>query len=610
MAAAIHHRGPDEGGFLVDDQAALASRRLSIIDVAGGSQPILNEDESAGIILNGEIYNYRELRSGLVERGHRFRTKSDAETVLHLWEEKGEACLNELRGMFALAIWNRRDQSLFLARDRVGKKPLYFCRLPKGGIVFGSEIKAILQHPDVLREPDFGAIDRFLVLSYVPSPLTAFRGVERIPPAHWLSWRNGRVVVQRYWQLDYESKFAESEQELTEEMLRLLREAVTIRLESEVPLGAFLSGGIDSSAVVALAAEASETPLNTFSVGFDSQQHDESSYARLVAQRFGTNHHELIADSGSPDLVDDIVWHYDQPFGDSSALPSFQVAQLTRPHVTVVLNGDGGDESFAGYDRYQLSRLAGYFRLPIRLRTPLQRVARHAAPLMGRGQRLVRGSVRDPFEAYFATLVHLHPETRSELYSSEMMSHVSQEQLAPLRYMQAHPHRALLDSMLDADVNNTLPDDLLVKMDVATMANSLEGRSPFLDHKLMEFMARVPSGLKLRGGESKYLLKSALRQILPAEILARKKKGFGVPLGRWLRNNLREKLVDTVLSDRALARGYFRPEAVQEMVKTLLKGSDRFQYQLWDLLVLERWHQMYIDQVPVPRHHSMARAGR
>jgi asparagine synthase (glutamine-hydrolysing) len=610
MAAAIHHRGPDEGGFLVDDQAALASRRLSIIDVAGGSQPILNEDESAGIILNGEIYNYRELRSGLVERGHRFRTKSDAETVLHLWEEKGEACLNELRGMFALAIWNRRDQSLFLARDRVGKKPLYFCRLPKGGIVFGSEIKAILQHPDVLREPDLGAIDRFLVLSYVPSPLTAFRGVERIPPAHWLSWRNGRVEVQRYWQLDYESKFAESEQELTEEMLRLLREAVTIRLESEVPLGAFLSGGIDSSAVVALAAEASEAPLNTFSVGFDSQRHDESRYARLVASRFGTNHHELIADSASPGLVDDIVWHYDQPFGDSSALPSFQVAQLTRPHVTVVLNGDGGDESFAGYDRYQLSRLAGYFRLPIRLRTPLQRVARHAAPLMGRGQRLVRGSVRDPFEAYFATLVHLHPETRSELYSSEMMSHVSQEQLAPLRYMQAHPHRALLDSMLDADVNNTLPDDLLVKMDVATMANSLEGRSPFLDHKLMEFMARVPSGLKLRGGESKYLLKSALRQILPAEILARKKKGFGVPLGRWLRNNLREKLVDTVLSDRALARGYFRPEAVQEMVKTLLQGSDRFQYQLWDLLVLERWHQMYIDQVPVPRHQSMARAGR
>jgi asparagine synthase (glutamine-hydrolysing) len=610
MAAAILHRGPDEGGSLVDGQAALVSRRLSIIDVAGGNQPILNEDESAAIILNGEIYNYRELRAGLVERGHRFRTKSDAETVLHLWEEKGEACLDDLRGMFALAIWNRRDQSLFLARDRVGKKPLYFSRLPNGGLVFGSEIKAILQHPDVRREPDLGSIDRFLVLSYVPSPLTAFRGIERVPPAHWLSWRNGRVVVQRYWQLDYSRKFREPEEELTEEMLRLLREAVRIRLESEVPLGAFLSGGVDSSAVVALAAEVSEAPLNTFSVGFDSQQHDESRYARMVASRFGTNHHELTASSASPDLIDDIVWHYDQPYGDSSALPSFQVARLTRPHVTVVLNGDGGDESFAGYDRYQLSRLAGYFRLPVQIRTPLQRLARRGAPLMGRGQRLVRGEVRDPFEAYIATLVHIHPDTRSELYSSELMSHVADEQLAPLSYMRSHPHHALLDSMLDTDVNNSLPDDLLVKMDVATMASSLEGRSPFLDHKLMEFMARVPAGLKLRGGESKHILKSALRNILPNEILDRRKMGFGVPLARWLRGSMKEALVDTVVSDKALSRGYFKAATVQEMVRSLLGGSDRFQYQLWDLLVLERWHQMFIDQAPLPRLHSMAGSGR
>jgi asparagine synthase (glutamine-hydrolysing) len=418
------------------------------------------------------------------------------------------------------------------------------------------------------------------------------------------------VVVQRYWRLEYESKFGESEEELSEEMLRLLREAVRIRLESEVPLGAFLSGGVDSSAVVALAAEAMQTPLNTFSVGFDSQQHDESRYARLVASRFGTNHHELIAEAAAPDLVDDIVWHYDQPFGDSSAIASFQVAHLTRPHVTVVLNGDGGDESFAGYDRYQLSRLAGYFRLPIRLRTPLQRVARHAGPLMGRGQRLVRGNVRDPFEAYFATLVHVHPDTRSDLYSSELMSQVADEQLAPLKYMRAHPHGALLDSMLDADLNNALPDDLLVKMDVATMANSLEGRSPFLDHKLIEFMARVPADLKLRGGENKYLLKSALRKVLPNEILGRRKVGFGVPLGRWLRGSMREALVDTVLSDKALSRGYFKPESVREMVRTLIAGSDRFQYQLWDLLVLERWHQMFIDQVPLSRHHSMAGEGR
>jgi asparagine synthase (glutamine-hydrolysing) len=610
MADAIVHRGPDSFGIFVDDLAGFAFRRLSIIDVAGGDQPIFNEDESAAIILNGEIYNYRELRAGLIERGHRFRTRSDVETVLHLWEEKGPACLTDLRGMFALAIWNRRDRSLFLARDRAGKKPLYYCRLPQGGIVFGSEIKAILQHPEVRREPSLTAIDRLLTLHYVPSPDTAFAGIERIPPAHWLSWRQGRVESRRYWRLDYEDKLRAPEQELREELLRLLRESVKIRLESEVPLGAFLSGGIDSSAVVAFAAEASSAPLNTFSIGFESAHHDESKYARMVASRFGTNHRELFAGSGTPDLIDDIVWHYDQPFGDSSAIPSFQVARLTQPHVTVVLNGDGGDESFAGYDRYQLSRFSSYFQLPGLLRAGLQGMARHAAPLLGRSRRLLHGSVRDPYDAYFATLVGLHPDQRSWLYSDSLMAHITGEPLAPLKYMQSNHHRAMLDSMLDTDVNNYLPDDLLVKMDVATMAHSLEGRSPLLDHKVMEFMARVPANLKLHNGESKYLLKSALRNILPDEILNRRKMGFGVPLGHWLRENLRDMLVDTVLSDRALARGYFRPIAVREMVNKLLEGSDRFQYQLWDLLLLERWHQMFIDQAPTPRQHSLARAGR
>jgi asparagine synthase (glutamine-hydrolysing) len=608
MASAIVHRGPDSASTLIDDQAGLAFRRLSIIDVVGGNQPILNEDESAAIILNGEIYNYRELRAGLVQRGHRFRTRSDVETVLHLWEEKGEASLDDLRGMFALAIWNRRDQSLFLARDRVGKKPLYYCRLREGGIVFASEIKSILQHPEVRRKTDLNAIDQFLTLQYVPSPATAFYGIERLPPAHWLSWRKGHVEIGRYWRLEYEQKLRESEQELKEELTRLLREAVNIRLESEVPLGAFLSGGIDSSAVVAFAAESLSAPLNTFSIGFGSHQYDESKFARMVAAKFATNHHELIAGPVTPDLIDDIVWYYDQPFGDSSAIPSFQVARLTQPHVTVVLNGDGGDESFAGYDRYQLSRFVGYFGLPIQLRARLQRFARHFSPFLGRGKRLLQGPIRDPFDAYFATLVHLHPDRRSWLYTDELMAQVGTEQPAPLNYMRSHPHAALLDSMLDADVNSYLPDDLLVKMDVATMAHSLEARSPLLDHKLMEFMARVPSQYKLRSGRSKYLLKSALRGILPDEILDRRKMGFGVPLGPWLRGSLREILVDTVLSDRAMARGYFRPAAVREMVKTLLSGSNRFQHQLWDLLVLERWHQMYIDQAPVPRHHSVARA--
>jgi len=604
MAAAIRHRGPDDGGVLADVDGGFGFRRLSIIDVAGGHQPIFNEDESAAIILNGEIYNHHELRTGLVDRGHRFRTGSDVETVLHLWEEKRERCLDDLRGMFALAIWNRRDRSLFLARDRVGKKPLYYATLPNGGIVFGSEIKAILQHPEVKREPDLAALDQFMTLQYVPSPTTAFRGVRRIPPAHWLRWQAGKVVVERYWRLEYEDKFKESEAELKEELLRLLREAVSIRLESEVPLGAFLSGGIDSSAVVAFASEAMSQPLKTFSIGFEPSAFDESRFARMVADKFHTDHQELVVTAGAPELIDDIVWHYDQPFGDSSAVPSFHVARITRPHVTVVLNGDGGDESFAGYDRYRLSRFASYFRLPWAARWGLQTVARPASRFLGRGKRLLEGGVRDPYEAYFATLVHVHPTRKRWLYTDDFIAHSSQELSPPLQQMRTAPHAALLDSMLDADVNHYLPDDLLVKMDVATMAYSLEARSPLLDQKVMEFMARVPARLKLHDGESKYLLKSALRGILPDAVLDRPKMGFGVPLGTWLRSSLKEMLVDTVLSDRANARGYFKPASVRAMVDAQLAGSNQYQYVLWDLLLLERWHRMFIDQ-PLERHEIL-----
>jgi asparagine synthase (glutamine-hydrolysing) len=601
MGAAIRHRGPDDHGMLVDEEAGFAFRRLSIIDVAGGHQPIFNEDQSAAIILNGEIYNHHELRKGLIQRGHSFRTGSDVEAVLHLWEEKGEECLRDLRGMFALAIWNRRDRSLFMARDRVGKKPLYYARLPRGGIVFGSEIKAILQHPDVRREPDVNALDQFLTLQYVPSPMTAFSGIDRIPPAHWLRWRDGRIEIQRYWRLEYEQKLKGSEEELKEELLRLLREAVAIRLESEVPLGAFLSGGIDSSAVVAFAAEASSQTLKTFSIGFEPSTFDESRYARMVADKFATDHHELVVEAGAPELIDDLVWHYDQPFGDSSAIPSFHVARITRPHVTVVLNGDGGDESFAGYRRYESARYQDYLRLPAPVRPGVQAIARPFSSQLRRGPRRLWETLRDPRDAYFAMLFHLDPDRRSWLYEEDFISRLHHVMSPPLKHLRSTRHASLLDSMLDTDVNNYLPDDLLVKMDVATMAHSLEARSPFLDHKLMEFVARVPAGLKVRDGQSKFLLKSVLRKILPEEIIDRPKMGFGVPLGEWLRTSLKEILLDTVLSDRALARGYFRPAAVHEMVEAHLAGSDRYKNVLWDLLMLEEWHRMFIDQPPLPR---------
>jgi len=606
MGLAISHRGPDESRQWVDGDVGFAFQRLSIIDVAGGHQPIFNEDGSVALMLNGEIYNHRDLRRGLEERGHVFSTNCDVEVVLHLWEEVGEGCLERLRGMFALAIWDSRSRSLFLARDRVGKKPLYYRRMAGGGLLFASEIKAILQHPEVPRVPDRAAIDQFMVLGHVPSGMSAFKGVERLQPAHWLLWRDGWVEGGRYWELDYTRKLAASPGELHEEITRLLRRAVSIRLESEVPLGAFLSGGVDSSAVVAFAAEALTQPLKTFSIGFETAAFDESAYARLVAARFGTDHHELVVKEASPELIDDIVWHYDQPFGDSSAIPTFQLAQLTSPHVTVVLNGDGGDESFAGYRRYELAGFAGYFALPAPLRELVGAAAGPLAQALRRGRRVAPLLGCDGLHAYFMLLTHLAPGDRRALYPPELLERLRGSSYPPLRVMESHGHRSLLDAYQEADVNSYLPDDLLIKMDVATMAHSLEARSPLLDQELMEFLASVPASEKMPGGSPKALFKSVLRGFLPAQVLDRRKMGFGVPLGQWLRTSLKDQLVDILLGTTARQRGYFRPTRVEAMVRTHLAGDNLYQHQLWDMLMLELWHRVYIDSKPVPSFDAAA----
>jgi asparagine synthase (glutamine-hydrolysing) len=595
MGSTISHRGPDGGRQLVDEKVGFAFQRLSIIDLAGGQQPIFNEDGSVALMLNGEIYNHRELRRGLEERGHSFSTNCDVEVVLHLWEEMGTDCLRPLRGMFAMAIWDARAQSLFLARDRVGKKPLYYHRLADGSLVFGSEIKAILQHPEVPRSPDPTAIDQFLVLGYVPSGMSAFKGIERLKPAHWMLWENGRTQVQRYWRLDFGRKISAAPEEIRQEIWRLLKEAVTIRLESEVPLGAFLSGGVDSSAVVGLAAQALGRPLKTFSIGFETAAFDESAYARLVSQKFQTDHHELILREASADLIQSIVWHHDQPFGDSSAIPSFELARLTRPHVTVVLNGDGGDESFAGYRRYGLGAFAGYFALPGVLRQSLAAGAGPVTELLKWGRRAAPLLGCDPIEAYFLLLTHLAPGRRAGLYSNHFLAQLGEASYPPLDVMRDRFHPSLLDAYQDADVNSYLPDDLLVKMDVATMAHSLEARSPLLDQELMEFVGGVPASAKLAGGHPKALLKSVLQDFLPPEVLARRKMGFGVPLGQWLRTGLKEQLTDALLAPSARQREYFRAGRVEEMVWSVLRGDDLYQSQLWDLLMLELWHQTYID---------------
>lgn len=587
MGQAIAHRGPDEANETLLDDAGFAFRRLSIIDVAGGGQPIWNETGDVAILLNGEIYNHSELRGPLESRGHRFRTHSDVESVLHLWEEKGAACLSELRGMFALVIWDMRAGRLFLARDRLGKKPLFYHQVP-GGLVFGSEIKAILQHPAVPREPNMEAIDLFLSFHCVPSPLTAFAGIDCLPPGHQLTWQAGRLEISRYWDLVYGGAEPTSEAEIREETLRLLRESVRIRLESEVPLGAFLSGGLDSSTVVALAAEASHTPLNTFSIGFSSREFDESSYARLVARRFGTNHHELRVDQAPAETIHELVKQFDQPFGDSSAIPTLQVARITRPYVTVVLTGDGGDETFAGYDRYGLARFAPLFSLPSPVLQGLYRAAGPFGRYLGRAERILRARPNSLAEAYLATLYQPSAPGRaaSFLHATEAMRR---------RFTQGgNP----LDSMLTTDVHGYLPDDLLVKVDMATMAHSLEARSPLLDQRLMEFTARLPASLKLRGGRQKRLLRLAMEGILPPEILDRPKRGFGVPLAHWLRTDLADVMRDSLLSGRAAARRHFDLNDLKRIVDETLAGAGTHKYLVWDLITLELWQRTYIDGLP------------
>jgi asparagine synthase (glutamine-hydrolysing) len=594
MGRAIAHRGPNEASETVLDDAGFAFRRLSIIDVAGGQQPIWNEREDVAILLNGEIYNHHQLRPGLEQRGHRFRTRSDVETVLHLWEEKGADCLTDLRGMFALAIWDTRTSSLFLARDRLGKKPLYYSEIA-GGLVFGSEIKALLQHPAVQREPNLEALELFLSLHYVPTPVTAFAGVQRLPPGHWLAWRAGRLEVGRYWDLAYGGETPGSESELREETLRLLRESVAIRLESEVPLGAFLSGGLDSSTVVALAAEASSEPLKTFSIGFGARDFDESDYARLVARHFGTDHHELRLDEAPTETIHDLARQFDQPFGDSSAIPTLQVAKITQPYVTVVLTGDGGDETFAGYDRYRLARLGRYFALPRPILQGLYSAAGPFGRYLGRAERILRGRPNSLAEAYLVTLFQPVSLTAGTPAGDDRGFRRATE---PMRRFFRRDGAGGLDSMLAADVHHYLPDDLLVKMDMATMAHSLEARSPLLDHRLMEFTANVGASVKMRGGESKRLLKLAMEGILPPATVARSKRGFGVPLAHWLRTDLADVMRDSLLSDRAAARRHFNPSDLKRMVDDTLAGTDIYRFLIWDLITLELWQRTYIDAVP------------
>jgi asparagine synthase (glutamine-hydrolysing) len=606
MNAVLAHRGPDDAGIYYDGPVGLAHRRLSIIDLSpAGHQPMSNEDGTVWIVFNGEIYNFQALRPELVSRGHRFRSNSDTEVILHLYEEHGTGCLPFLRGMFAFAIWDGPRRQLFLARDRLGKKPLCYQQDARA-LRFASEAKAILQDPDVEARPDAGSVSQYLTFGYVPSPASAFHGFQRLPPGHFLTCRDGRVTVTRYWRLPRARKVQRSEAEWGREIVARLEEAVRLRLISDVPLGAFLSGGIDSSAVVAMMSRVSSRPVKTFSIGFEEPEYDELAYARQVAQRFGTEHHELVVRPDAAAVLPKLAWHFDEPFGDSSAVPTYYVAQLTRQHVTVALNGDAGDESFGGYDRYVANLLAASFdRWPGS--AAARRIIRHGlrwwqpsgkrTSVLSRGRRFLEGLVEPPERRYARWFCHFHGDRRRELLTPEFQGAAGDgDELAPmLDLYRTTDAPDFGDATLGVDAALYLPDDLLVKVDIASMAHALEARSPFLDHEFMEFAATIPFDLKVRGRTKKYILKRALAGLLPQQILHRPKMGFGVPIDHWLRHELRDLAYDTLLSPRAVGRGYFRPGVIRRMLDEHVRKKAAWHYLLWTLLMLELWHRTYID---------------
>ncbi len=605
MNAAIKHRGPDDDGFFFDGEAALGMRRLSIIDVAGGHQPIHNEDRTKWIVFNGEIYNFQEIRNDLEERGHKFYTRSDTETVLHLYDEYGPACVDHLRGMFAFAIWDTRDKALFLARDRVGKKPLLYSHQTNGGLIFGSEFQALLAHPDVSRDVDFGAIDDYLSFLCVPAPRTAFRSIKKLEPGHWLRWKDGAVETHRYWLPDFSKKLQIDEAEAIEETTRLLREATRLRLISEVPLGAFLSGGVDSSTVIALMAEVSDRPVKTFSIGFDEADYSELKYARRVAEHVGAEHNEFIVRPNALDVLPVLVEHYGEPYADSSAIPTYYVAKETRKHVTVALNGDGGDESFAGYERYAAMKLAEKYRqIPAILRKPLIERAVGVLP----SSEIKRSRIRDlkrffsaaelpRTQRYLRWVSTFDRSAKEGLYTEKFRSEVSGENAAGLldEWFAKANGTSTLDAALLTDQMTYLPNDLLVKVDIATMANSLEARSPLLDHKVIEFAASLPPHLKMRGFQTKSLLKKVAAQLVPRDVIYRRKMGFGVPIGKWFRNEMRGFLNEALLSERSLQRGILEPTVIRRYVTEHTNGERDHSFQLWAFLMLELWFQRFID---------------
>jgi asparagine synthase (glutamine-hydrolysing) len=618
LTTTMAHRGPDADGFFWGAGAALGHRRLSIIDLSTGDQPIYNEDRSKVVVLNGEIYNFHTLRAELELRGHRFATRSDTEVIVHGWEEWGDRCIERLRGMFAIAMWDARARRLLLARDRVGKKPLYYVHDDER-LLFGSELKALLGDPSVKRSVSVEALDDYLTFGAVPAPRTIYAGVHQLPPAHYLVWEGGRVRTVEYWDPATVAPAASRrEEDCLEEFEAIFAEAVRLRLISDVPLGAFLSGGVDSSVVVAAMARESSRPVVTTTITFPDTAFDEAPHARTVARALGTDHTEIVVEPRAVGVLPRLAWHLDEPFADSSAVPSYYVAQAARQRVTVALSGDGGDEVFAGYERrYGLNLLEARVRrlMPGGLRRgllgPLSSVWPKAdrLPRPLRWKFFLRNLSLSPEEAYFNDMSLFTPGDKRALLTADFRRNLGG--YTPFSAFRAHFDRTRgrdhLSRILYADLKTYLPNDILVKMDRMAMANSLEVRSPLLDHQVVEFAAGLPSDLKFRRGMSKYLLKRHAERHVPRSVIHRPKMGFSVPLADWLRGELRGTGEDLLLSDRAMGRGYFAPDEVRAMWARHQARSRNHSHHLWALMMLELWHRLFVDQTPTPTPPEISR---
>ena len=600
MCEVIRYRGPDDSGSLLKDGVALGMRRLSIIDLVGGQQPISGEDGSATIVFNGEIYNFRELQPQLEARGHVFRTRSDTEAIVHAYEEYGTACVDHLRGMFAFAIWDDTRKKLVIARDRAGEKPLYYTLTPTGTLVFGSELKSVLEHPGVKRETSAESLDAYFSLGYVPDPLSIFKDIKKLPPGHLLTFSNGRLEIRQYWDFTYETNGHQRKAEdYLEELRELLDEAVRIRLVSDVPLGAFLSGGVDSSTVVGLMARHMGQPVKTFSIGFLEDSYNELKYARLAAKRFGTDHHEFFVTPEICNIVDELAWHFDEPFADSSAIPTYIVSKLAREHVTVVLSGDGGDELFAGYTRYATERRRRkYGLLPRRFRRGLMEPLSRTLPHGAWGRNFIHNVALDPIDRYLDNVSIFTGLNKSSLYTSDFYHGVGSYSVATRfqEYGDSVGTNALLDALLYIDSKTYLPGDILTKVDRMSMAVSLEARVPLLDHKLIDFVTRIPASLKMDGLETKTLFKRAVADLVPEEILTRPKQGFGVPIQQWINLQLRDRIRDTLTDNRFRQRGIISPAYTDVLLDEHERGRRDHSMALWSLLMLELWHQDFVDR--------------